>query len=87
VEGAEYAGIEANHTEMCKFDTKNSPGYDIVAEAIQRYSSKEVVARIKNRWQEDRKRLREDVAFEANELVEPYSEWHTPGEFLKSLLI
>ncbi|KAI9779630.1 MAG: hypothetical protein M1839_007295 [Geoglossum umbratile] len=72
VDGAEYAGIEANHTEMCKFDSKNSPGYDIVAEAIQRYSSKEVVSKIKGRWQEDKKRRLDAKIFEANEIAGPY---------------
>ena len=77
VDGAEYAGIEANHSEMCKFDSKNSPGYDLVAEAIQRYANKEALAVIKTRWQEDRKRLQEDRLAEAGEMVKSYCKPHT----------
>ncbi|KAH0564767.1 hypothetical protein GP486_001837 [Trichoglossum hirsutum] len=72
VEGAEYAGIEANHSEMSKFDSKNSPGYDLVAEAIQRYANKEALAVIKTRWQEDRKRLQEDRLAEVSEIFGTY---------------
>ena len=31
-------GIETDHSHMCKFEDENAPGYDVVAEAIQRYS-------------------------------------------------
>ncbi|KAI9771505.1 MAG: hypothetical protein M1840_002125 [Geoglossum simile] len=73
VEGAEYAGIEADHRGMCKFETKNSSGYDLVVAAIQRYSSKEIVGMIQGRWQDDRRRLQQDAALEANEMVSTYN--------------
>ncbi|KAI9860177.1 MAG: hypothetical protein M1813_006287 [Trichoglossum hirsutum] len=78
IDGAEYAGIEANHSEMSKFDSKNSPGYDLVAEAIQRYANKETLAVIKTRWLEDRKRLQEDRLAEASEMVKTYSNENEP---------
>ena len=30
-----YFGIEANHSDMCKFDSKNSPGYQNVASTLK----------------------------------------------------
>jgi hypothetical protein len=38
MEGVERAGIEADHSHMCKFDDENAAGYEVVAEAILRYS-------------------------------------------------
>ena len=34
----ERAGIQADHSHMCKFDNENSPGFQLVAEAIYRYA-------------------------------------------------
>jgi len=36
IEGVERMGIEKDHSHMCKFTSENDPGYDVVAEAIQR---------------------------------------------------
>jgi hypothetical protein len=33
MEGVERAGIEADHSHMCKFDDDNAAGYEVVAEA------------------------------------------------------
>ena len=41
---------------MCKFEDENAPGYDVVAEAIQRYAE-EAPATISKRWSEE-KRIR-----------------------------
>jgi hypothetical protein len=61
---------------MSKFDSKNSPGYDLVAEAIQRYAGREALAVIKTRWQEDRKRLQEVRQAEAIEMVTNFCMLH-----------
>jgi hypothetical protein len=54
IEGVERMGIERDHSHMCKFEDENAPGYDVVAEAVQRYS--EAAPRlIKQRWDEERR--------------------------------
>lgn len=53
-EGVERGGIEADHSHMCKFDDENSPGYEVVAEAILRYS-RQAPSVIADRWIEERK--------------------------------
>ncbi|CEJ56419.1 Putative LipA and NB-ARC domain protein [Penicillium brasilianum] len=53
-EGVERGGIEADHSHMCKFDDENSSGYEVVAEAILRYS-REAPSVIADRWIEERK--------------------------------
>jgi hypothetical protein len=52
--GAEYSSIQATHSDMSKFESKNSQGYTVVAEAIKRYagSAREVV---QTRWKEEKK--------------------------------
>ena len=52
INGVERMGIEADHSSMCKFDSENSPGYESVFDAIQRYAddSPKVIAR---RWVEE----------------------------------
>lgn len=52
VEGSERAGIEADHISMCKFEDENAPGYEVVADALQRYSD-ESLGLIKKRWDEE----------------------------------
>lgn len=54
LEGVERMGIEADHSHMCKFDDENSPGYEVVAEAILRYS-RQAPTIIADRWVEERK--------------------------------
>ena len=41
--------MQASHSQMCKFDDDNSPGFELVYEAIQRYAS-EAPAAIVKRW-------------------------------------
>lgn len=38
INGVERMGIEADHSGICKFDSENSPGYESVFDAIQRYA-------------------------------------------------
>ncbi|KAJ5749085.1 uncharacterized protein N7511_010781 [Penicillium nucicola] len=52
MEGVERMGIEADHSHMCKFDDENAAGYEVVAEAILRYS-RQAPHIIKDRWVEE----------------------------------
>ena len=49
VQDVERAGIQADHSHMCKFENDSAPGFDLVVEAIQRYAD-EAPAQIKGRW-------------------------------------
>lgn len=49
VQDVERGVIQASHSQMCKFDDDNSPGFELVCEAIQRYAS-EAPAAVKKRW-------------------------------------
>ncbi|KAI9369350.1 hypothetical protein BJX61DRAFT_536483 [Aspergillus egyptiacus] len=51
-EGVERMGIEATHSQMCKFEDENAPGYEAVAEALLRYS-RDAPATIQQRWAEE----------------------------------
>lgn len=50
--GVERMGIERDHSTMCKFETTQTPGFAVVAEAIQRYS-RDAPAKIRDRWEEE----------------------------------
>lgn len=54
LEGVERMGIEADHSHMCKFEDENAPGYEVVAEAILRYSRQAPLV-IADRWVEEKK--------------------------------
>lgn len=45
----ERAGIQADHSHMCKFDSPAAPGFDLVIDGIQRYSD-QAPKIIRNRW-------------------------------------
>lgn len=49
VQDIERAVIQADHSHMCKFENNNAPGFDLVAEGIQRYSG-EAPSTINTRW-------------------------------------
>ena len=48
----ERAVIQQDHSHMCKFESRTAPGFDLVADALQRYSS-EAVGVISLRWQQE----------------------------------
>lgn len=54
IEGVERMGIERDHSHMCKFETDNAPGYEVVAEALQRYAQ-DAPSLISTRWEEERR--------------------------------
>jgi hypothetical protein len=52
IEGVERMGIERDHSHMCKFESEDAPGYEVVAEAIQRYAE-DAPGLIRTRWEEE----------------------------------
>ncbi|OQE05898.1 hypothetical protein PENVUL_c021G02885 [Penicillium vulpinum] len=69
MEGVERAGIEADHSHMCKFDDDNAAGYEVVAEAILRYS-RQAPAVITDRWMEERKARTQEKKAKAREIYD-----------------
>lgn len=53
VQDVERAGIQADHSHMCKFENDNAPGFDLVAEGIQRYAEAAPTT-VKTRWDTER---------------------------------
>ena len=49
--GMERATIERDHVNMCKFESEHDPGFELVAEAIQRYAANAPDV-ISARWQQ-----------------------------------
>ena len=49
----ERAGIQADHSHMCKFDSDTAPGFEKVTEVIQRYAEDSPDI-IKSRWKSER---------------------------------
>ncbi|KAJ5590849.1 hypothetical protein N7450_004821 [Penicillium hetheringtonii] len=72
LEGVERMGIEADHSHMCKFDDENAPGYEVVAEAILRYS-RQAPTVIADRWVEERKARTLEKQAKAREIYDGQS--------------
>ncbi|KAL6720965.1 hypothetical protein ACLMJK_000065 [Lecanora helva] len=53
IQDVERAVIQADHSHMCKFESENAPGFDLVAEGIQRYAG-EAQRPIATRWQAEK---------------------------------
>ncbi|KAI9822370.1 MAG: hypothetical protein M1827_000089 [Pycnora praestabilis] len=66
-DGVERMGIEADHSHMCKFASKTSPGYAEVAEGIKRYA-RDAPATIAHRWPEEYRSRMQEKRAEAAEL-------------------
>jgi hypothetical protein len=64
----EQAGLDANHSQMCKFRTVHDSGFKIILAALKRYSE-HAVKTIRYRWTEDRKLLKSEAEAEATELL------------------
>lgn len=67
MQDVERAGIQADHSHMCKFESENAPGFDLVAEAIQRYADA-ASDTIKPRWEAEKNDRATQRIFDANEL-------------------
>jgi hypothetical protein len=66
----ERAGIDADHSGMCKFKDHKAPGYTLVEEALIRYSEAAPEA-ILTRWKKARTLLHDERQYEALELFGP----------------
>ncbi|KAI9799148.1 MAG: hypothetical protein M1833_004188 [Piccolia ochrophora] len=66
--GPAYAGIEATHSDMCKFESKNSPGYTAVSSTLKRFSQ-EASKPIAARWSEEYHLRDRRNRFKASELL------------------
>ena len=64
----ERAGIQADHSHMCKFDSETAPGFDIVVEAIARYSAAAPEVML-TRWSSEKAERKAQRLRQAEELV------------------
>ena len=53
VQDVERAGIQADHSHMCKFENERAPGFDLVVDGIQRYAE-EAPTTIKMKWDSEK---------------------------------
>ncbi len=77
VQDVERAGIQADHSHMCKFESDKSPGFDLVAEGIQRYAE-DAPGTIKTRWESELEERLRNRRVEAAELLPPLSGLYHP---------
>ncbi len=66
LQDVERAGIPSDHAHLSKFESENSPGFDLVAEAIERYAT-EAPDVIATRWQLEKAEI---LAIKRNQLEE-----------------
>ena len=72
VPDVERAGIQADHSHMCKFENDNAPGFDLVADGIQRYAA-EALGYITRRWEAEKRErgLRRDEVISEMAMLYP----------------
>ncbi|KFY65873.1 hypothetical protein V497_01249, partial [Pseudogymnoascus sp. VKM F-4516 (FW-969)] len=66
--GVRYYGIEGTHSSMCKFESKNAPGYLNVSMAIKGWAN-DCTPKIQARWANERLARRQAKENEAKELL------------------
>ena len=66
----ERAGIQADHSHMCKFESESSPGFDVVVDAIARYSAA-APEMMQTRWNSEKADRKAQRLHQAEELVGP----------------
>ncbi|KFY52472.1 hypothetical protein V496_08418, partial [Pseudogymnoascus sp. VKM F-4515 (FW-2607)] len=69
--GVRYYGIEGTHSSMCKFESKNAPGYLNVSTAIKGWAN-DCTPKIQARWAAERAARRQAKENEAKELLGIY---------------
>jgi len=67
-DNTERSGVHASHSQMCKFDSKESSDYRTILDALLRYS-REAQALIAGRWQNAKRFLATQRSTEASELI------------------
>jgi hypothetical protein len=71
--GVNYYGIEATHSNMCKFESKSSPGYLNISTRIRTWVQDCPVI-IQSRWVSERRERQRAREIEARELLGLYDE-------------
>lgn len=71
IDGTERCGLSYDHRNMCRFESRKSPGYIVIAAALIRYSG-EAQRVIALRWLHMNNLFRSMRAHEAAELYQPY---------------
>lgn len=69
LDDTERAGLPYDHRNMCKFESRSSPGYRLIAAALIRYS-KGASNTIPQRWVNAREMLKSKRGVEAEELMQ-----------------
>ena len=69
LDDTERAGLSYDHRGMCRFESRNSPGYRLVAAALLRYV-REAQGVIPRRWVDATEMLKSERANEAAELLQ-----------------
>ena len=64
----ERAGIPQDHSHMCKFESDSAPGFDLVAEAVQRYAT-DAPEKVVVRWEQERKEREATKQAQIEELI------------------
>ena len=67
-DNTERSGIHATHSEMCRFNDRESPAFQIILAALLRYA-REAHKTIATRWSSARKFLATQRSIEASELI------------------
>ena len=69
LDDTERTGLPYDHRSMCKFESRSSPGYRLIAAALIRYS-RESQDTIPQRWIQAIEMLKSNRANEAAELLQ-----------------
>jgi protein SERAC1 len=68
LDNTERAGLRSNHRDMCRFASRSSPGYRLVAAQLMRFA-RDAPTEIEHRWVSANERLRMSREQEAAELL------------------
>jgi protein SERAC1 len=69
LDDTERAGLPYDHITMCKFESRNAPGYALVVAALMTYTS-DAPGTVKTRWISATEVLKAKRANEAAELMQ-----------------
>nr|CEG04690.1 unnamed protein product [Fusarium clavum] len=70
--GVTYYGIEANHSNMCKFESTSSPGFRNIATTIQQWVDKAPYL-VHGRWFIEEQESHNRAIAQANEIMSPFA--------------
>ncbi|KAI0502713.1 ribonuclease-like protein p/mrp subunit [Xylaria bambusicola] len=70
IDNTDRAGIRADHRSMCRFTSRNAPGYTLVASSLLRYA-RDAPQTISRRWRNEK-----DIFFSSRQQQLKHSEYH-----------